>query len=146
MIRLRDWRRRLTTWASQQVGLPFVWGETDCASLVRSALTEMYGADVFPHLPKWTTAREALAVLQAHGSVEAILLNAGAELVTMPFIRAGDIVVLPDQEDRVSCIVCVDGLACITASSRQGVIQIPRPPVVDNPRCVYTVWEISNGE
>lgn len=128
-------------WAATQRGRPRIWGETDCGALARAALTEMFGEDVFPALPHWTSPRAALAVLEMIGSVEQLLQAAGAVPTTLPFLRAGDIVIIPDEEERVGragVFVCVDGQEGL-GGGPDGVLwgRVQEPDAR-----VYSLWEV----
>lgn len=143
LSRQRDWRAQLHRWARQQLGAPFVWGETDCASLARQALTVMFGEDLLPELPRWSTAREAVAVLAQHGAGVGLLVALGAQEVSLSFIRAGDIVVTEEVEETVghaAYMVCLDRLQCIT-STTDGVGVLNAEP----PCRVFSLWEVQRG-
>ena len=59
LSRQQQWRPALLAWAAEVRGQPFVWGTTDCAALVRTALHLQFGMDVFARLPRWATAYQA---------------------------------------------------------------------------------------
>ncbi len=142
MIRRRvDWRSRLLCWSALQVGRPFVWGQTDCATLGRSALTEIFGVDVMPWLPTWHSAREAVQVVQTYGPVESILEKLGACGVSSAFMRAGDLVVMREPEEeigRVAIMVCIDGRECIV--SRHTGVVLERLPLLVEGAQAYSLW------
>jgi len=138
--RVRDWRTRLVEWAALQVGQPFAWGKTDCATLARSALRECFGEDVAPEVPTWSTKKEAMRVLKQHQPLQ-ILESLGAEQKSIAFARAGDIVSLPsDDAGELALGVWIDG-ACLVSSKKAGVQLVP---AADMPRdCIaYSLWEI----
>lgn len=128
-------------------GSSFEWGKTDCASLTRAALAQMFGVEVFPSLPQWSTAREALTVLHEHGTVGSILEKAGAICTTRAYLRAGDIIVTQEPEEevgRTALLVCIDEAWCL-AGGRKGVQLVPPPAYLDfDERCVYSLWEIAD--
>ena len=62
IYRQRDWCSALLGWAKEIRGRPYVWGDTDCGALVRTALHLQCGVDVFAGLPGWVTARQAAHV------------------------------------------------------------------------------------
>lgn len=86
LFRRRDWRPRLVEWAQQVRGLPYVWGRTDCGSLVREAMIIQFGEDIVPTLPHWTSAFQAnrlwATTLQEGGGVESLMEQLGAVEVT----------------------------------------------------------------
>lgn len=144
MRRCRDWRARLHAWSQTVKGQPFAWGKTDCATLVRQALFEMFGAEVVPQLPRWDSATAALRVLREYGPPGKILLDAGAELTTLPFMRAGDIVVADSPEEDsggVGLFVVLDGTA-VLGSWRTGVWVATVPDLQGS---VYSLWVTHGG-
>jgi len=138
--RVRDWRTRLIAWSAEQVGKPFVWGETDCASLVRAALMECFGKDV-TGVPTWRSKRGAANVLKKYPPLE-VLGWLGAEKRTVAFARAGDVVSLPDTDTLgdVALGVWIDG-ACLVSTQKGGVQLVPAAQI---PRdcATYSLWEI----
>lgn len=65
--RIVDWRPRLVAWvevtAREQAA--FVWGQTDCFSLVRQAWAVQFGRDVVaPFIQSWDSLRGAVAAWQ----------------------------------------------------------------------------------
>lgn len=138
--RLPDWRTRLHRWAREHVGQEFVWGRTDCASLGQSALHAMFGEPVLPAVPQWVTAAGALRTLQAVGPIGALLVQAGAQVRPLPFIRAGDIVLQMEEDEPVgqtSILVCVDQQQCV-GSARKGVMWCTPASGL-----VYSLWEVT---
>lgn len=85
----------LVNWAATVLGQPFRWGQTDCASLVRGACAVMYGEDLFPDVPCYTTQGEAMRALALTGGVRQRLRLMGATVHDLTFARAGDIVLGP---------------------------------------------------
>ncbi len=72
-------------------GQAFEWGRTDCASLVRRALTQMLGVDPWKkHLGVWTTRTGALRVLK-RTKPHKVLKSTGAVQVGTLFATAGDV-------------------------------------------------------
>jgi hypothetical protein len=81
LVRQPQWRNNLLTWAKAVHGRPYVWGTTDCASLVRGALKEQFGEDVLG-LPGWGSLRLAQRVwlpLSCNGGPATIFERLGAQ-------------------------------------------------------------------
>lgn len=96
------WDVELVRWASDLVGEPFVWGETDCGTLCRRALEVLYAGDVATELlgPPWDSvagARRAWARLE---DLEDALAVFGALPVDGTHLQTGDIVQL-EGDDRI---------------------------------------------
>ena len=143
--RVLDWRSRLLSWADAQVGMPFRWGTTDCASLARGALAICFGRDVVPSIPNWRSARRATSLLRRHGSVRAVMLHLGAEQTTLAFARTGDVLVMPEPDESVGIEavgVWLDG-AVLLVSQEQGVHVVTRPVFPrEHEVTLYSLWEI----
>lgn len=140
MVRQQDWSSKLQAWATAQLGKSFVWGETDCCALARAALIEMFGPFIAVHLPQWNSIRGAGLILQIRGSVGAVLEELGAERTSVPFMRAGDIVISAEPREEIgsrAVMVCINGQQCL-AGTREGVsMMIPPPDSI-----VYSLWEV----
>lgn len=91
-VRLRNWDTELNKWAERMQGQPFVWGLSDCASLVRDACHLMYGREIFD-LPWWKTQDEMVEAVR--DGVTAILETI-ATPVGRRFVQTGDIVQVLD--------------------------------------------------
>lgn len=127
MKRPLDWRTRLVRWALAQPGRPFVWGETDCATLARQAVVLCYGEDPWPDTPQWHTAREAKRAHAASGGMVAALECLGARHVPLNFARTGDIVAFPEPKEKIGGMalgVWVDDRCLL--SSDEGVFMARR--------------------
>lgn len=138
--RVLDWRTRLVSWAAAQIDRPFEWGSTDCASLARAALVQMFGEDVVPAVPTYATAREALRAWAAYGPVGFALEQIGASTTLLPFMRAGDIIVVHEEAEDVgqeAVLVCIDYGWCITSSVDGVIVATPEEPCT-----VYSLWEV----
>lgn len=142
-LRHSQWRTRLLAWAQTVRGQPYVWGKTDCAALARAALQEMFCRDVAPQIPHWTSKRTALRVLRDMGGIDAVLLGLGAEVVTLPFARAGDIIVTApdDRADPLGILVYTDPW-CVSATLATGVAWVARAALAAESR-VYSLWALN---
>lgn len=72
-----DWRAVLHEWARTVQGKPYVWGETDCVSLTRNLLAQLFGEDLFPTIPQLHSFREAVKLFRRIDFNE-VLQNVGA--------------------------------------------------------------------
>jgi len=108
MVRLDGWESRLNAVLENARARPYVLGAHDCfrvACLVVEALT---GVDRWPEFAGYTTKREALHKIAAHGhSFE----QAGdwffGERIDLKFARRGDIAALatPDGEKHLGIVM-----------------------------------------
>lgn len=92
MRRVMNWDIALFDWARSVCGEPYVWGRTDCASLVREAHRLMYGEGRFD-VGEWTSKTGALRVSKRVGGVVGALEAAGAEDVHPGKAQQGDVLV-----------------------------------------------------
>lgn len=136
-----QWRTRLLAWADGVRGQPYAWGRTDCASLARAALDEMFCRSVTAHIPRWTSKRTALRALADVGGIDTALRGLGAELVTLPFARAGDIIVTTDPDDPEHGVLVYVDPWCVGSSGETGVQWVARAQLDPDSR-VYTLWEV----
>ena len=74
-MRVENWNGKLIDWASKQIGKPFIWGETDCGTLIRQGLQVITGIDVFTPLAWWQTEQRARESWDALGGIHAGFIN-----------------------------------------------------------------------
>lgn len=95
------WERRLVSLAEELDGAPYVWGQTDCASIARRAIeciTRQRDIVERLGLTAWyDSATGALRVFAQLGGIRPALVQLG--LRERPIVSAGqgDIVVLPGE-------------------------------------------------
>lgn len=131
MRRRRDWDARLERWARKQLGRPFVWGSTDCASLVRGVIAALYegGKKKMSAQPGWTTEQGAIRALKRTGGVDAVLRRLGAEVVPPAFAQRADVVVVDRDPLPATGVVVAAGV--LVSTPERGVFMLPRPPKDD---------------
>lgn len=125
MIRVPNWDTLLFEWAMEQRGKPYVWGETDCGSLVRSAVGIISGEPAFAHVWPYRTRAQAGRRLSETGGVSAVLLAAGWVAVPLTMAQQGDVLIM-DTEDGPACGVIVARLL-LTSDLAAGVQLLPVP-------------------
>ena len=94
MQRVRNWDNALLAWQNSILGSDFVWGETDCVSLMLKALEVMYGEPVIEHegVLDYSNKQQALRALSSFPEPPQVLLSAGASEVSMSYAQNGDII------------------------------------------------------
>lgn len=122
-MRVPNWDVLLFRWSVSVVGQPYEWGRTDCASLVRQAMTIVYGSDPFDVRP-WSTKRQALTRLKAVGSVEDALRAAGMVPVALRHAQGGDVLCEAVSDGYGACGVVV-GRVVVWATQEDGVVRVP---------------------
>jgi hypothetical protein len=124
-MRPADWDVRLAEWATSRLGLPFVWGTTDCALLALEAWDILTGADEGARLAdqyrgRWTNEFGAIKqVADAGESIASGLLERGAQRVLPGFQQRGDVICVTGER-HVSAHVCYGELA-LSAAPETGV-------------------------
>lgn len=93
-MRIRNWDLAVVAWATKLEGAQFVWGLTDCGTLVRRMTARMYGDDIF-ELDRWKSARGMKSIVGRAGGVAVILDRVGDE-VNIHYATTGDVIVQPD--------------------------------------------------
>lgn len=120
--------RRLVDFAEQVVGLPYVWGHTDCASIALRAiqvLSKATDADLLQRLglESWYDSRtSALRTFSQLEGIRSALLSLGMTEHPPRYAHQGDILVLPgaDGHPVESAGVVVSG-RMLTSVEEQGV-------------------------
>lgn len=106
-----NWHHRLMQYAAAQQGQPFVWGQTDCGSLVRGALPALYAEDPLAGWPGYHTVRAAQRIRAQCGGVAAVLRQLGATPIAPGFATAGDVACCPaaGPADPERAVLALDG-------------------------------------
>ena len=71
LVRVEGWEKRLAAFIEARRTMPFAWGVNDCVSFGIDAVAAITG--VTTRRVTWTTAREALAAVDAAGGLAAAL-------------------------------------------------------------------------
>lgn len=147
ITRVPEWRASLLDWAASVRGMPFIWGRTDCVTLVRAALRVCFGQDVFPVIPAYHSETQALAVYRKHGGAGDALRGLGADRRMLSFARMGDIIAIPEPEEPLTQTAL--GVWCerfAVMSSRDGVLWVGREMIEEKRPEVYSLWAIDDLE
>lgn len=120
-MRVLNWDVLATKWAIEQVGKPFVWGETDCVSLMRQMAEIINGEPFGTH--RYTSLRGALDVQEATGGICQALRDAGAVEIRRSYATTGDVIVADDEPFPAVLLVITD--KALFADHDQGVRLIP---------------------
>ena len=83
-------REELIKWACTKIGLPFVWGKSDCSSIALEGIKIYYGLE-FPFDKSWTSFVKALRAYKKYGIPQDILIKKGFTPVKKNFEQTGDI-------------------------------------------------------
>ena len=106
-MRTRNWDTRLVTWAERVRGQPFVWGETDCGSLVKQAYKIITGKRCpWPYYKGKTAAMRAMTKV---GGIPAALEKV-AKPVGRGFAQSGDVVLVKVDDGYGMGIVVGDNV------------------------------------
>lgn len=91
--RRTDWPSCLAAYIAQSRRTPFEWGQHDCCQFSRKGIIAITDEDPAKAwgIPAYSTAKEALKVLSAHGGVAALPARAGFALITPKRARRGDL-------------------------------------------------------
>jgi hypothetical protein len=69
---------------------PFAWGEFDCLLCAAGYVIPKTGIDYLAGQPKWTSAKEALRIVESRGGMEAIL-DTHFKRINPNFAQDGDL-------------------------------------------------------
>ncbi len=139
LFRVPTWDVDLEQWAAGLIGTAFVWGETDCASLVVKGQRLIYGVDVF-HVDTWKTKAKALRILTERDGLPRVM-RLHCKEVGRRFLRAGDIVLVGHgctEFDTDGMLLVIREYALAT-SPELGVIAVPLDAM---PTTDTTYWRI----
>lgn len=122
MNRVPNWNVELVLLAKRLIGADFVWGETDCVSVVRKALVAMYGEDIAaPHIGvTYTTKTGAVRAFNKIGSVVGIIEDTGGVEIPLCRARDGDIIVFPKGDGGFENLAVKMGGTWVVASAEIG--------------------------
>ena len=123
--RIPNWDVALHRWASSIAGQPYVWGRTDCGTLVRDALSVMYGADLLEAFDRYDTLRDARRVHAESGGVEVALRLIEAIDIAPPFAQSGDFSI-DDSGPSFPAAAVVVGRSLLWSDAQQGVRLTPK--------------------
>lgn len=104
-MRLHDWQLHFSRFAKERAAMPFEWGRNDCSLFACDAMLAMTGADHAASFRGYTTAREALRLIQRHGGLHAIATQALGEAVSPLYAAVGDLVLI-ENAGRELLAIC----------------------------------------
>lgn len=132
MLRPRNWDIALAQWARSIAGSPFVWGETDCGSLVRYSLKAVHGRDMLAREPKYKTLLGAKRAA-AKTTVASALESVGANRLPWSVAQAGDVALFGVGVDGWDSVgIVLDEYVLMTGLER-GVFIVRRIDVTQEP-------------
>lgn len=85
-------QQKLILWATQQIGLPFTWGKSDCTTLTLEGIN-LFCNETFNLENTWTSLKEALRAYKKYGTPPEVLEKYGFEKVKKNYEQTGDILV-----------------------------------------------------
>lgn len=130
MIRLPDWRPRLSAYLTSVARTPFDYGTHDCALFVAGAVQAMTGVDLAEHYRgRYTTLEGGLKALARHGLAdhEAAAMALFAR-VHPAFAAVGDIAVIATPEN-ITALGIFEGQH-IAVATPTGLGFVPRDQAV----------------
>ena len=93
-MKVYNYDYKLIEWVNTQLRKPYIWGETDCGSLVRKGLNIIYGKDKFNDMQSWDTEEICRKIWNDLGGVDKAFLDFGAKKIKGTFAQTGDVAVL----------------------------------------------------
>lgn len=90
--RLPDWPQRLAAVMTAAAGRPFEWGAHDCGLFAGACVQAVTGRDPRgPFAGRYTTARQAQRLIQAHGGLAALAGRTFGPEVPPALAQPGDV-------------------------------------------------------
>jgi hypothetical protein len=122
IVRFHDWQLRLEAFARERQAMPFAWGRNDCALFAADAVLCMTGVRLLPNMRGYSTARDALRLIDGAGGLRGIACHALGGFILPVYARIGD-VVLHRTGKREALGICNGGT--LIAPGRQGMVAVP---------------------
>jgi len=136
MARPIGWTKALHRYAAEMNGREFVWGSTDCGTLVREAVAIVVGEAAWD--VSYTTPAGATRALKRLGGPETALEGAGGIQVPLSYAMQGDVLVNPDPDDHVAELGIVVGNGMLGATMMGGAFWRSGLPA-------WTCWRLPGG-
>ncbi len=93
-MKVDNYDYKLIEWVNTQLGKPYIWGETDCGTLVRKGLNIVYKKDCFHDTASWSSETECRKIWDDLGGVDKAFLDFGAKKIKGTYAQTGDVAVL----------------------------------------------------
>lgn len=134
--KLPDWPERLAAHVERHRPVPFAWGRNDCATFAAEGVAAMTGAEAWPMLGDWASARQARRELRARGGLfRAVTAKLGAPVTGLAAAHVGrGSVVMAEGGLGMTLGLCTDGLNWC-APGADGLVWRPM-------RSVRVAWRI----
>lgn len=94
IVRLYDWQTRLEAFARARQSMPFQWGRNDCALFAADCIEAMTGERLLPNMRSYSSARDALMLIQQAGGLRSIACHALGGFILPIYARVGDAVLV----------------------------------------------------
>ncbi len=118
-MKVDNYDYKLVEWVNTQLRKPYIWGETDCGSLVRKGLNIIYDKDKFNDIPSWDTEEICRKIWDDLGGVDKAFLDFGAKKIKGTFAQTGDVVVLTANS---AAGLIIDNGKILFSSIEKGII------------------------
>lgn len=118
-MKIDNYDYKLIEWVNTQLGKPYIWGETDCGSLVRKGLNIIYGKDKFNDIPSWDTEEICRKIWDDLGGADKAFLDFGAKKIKGTFAQTGDVAVL--EVGKLLTAAMVIGGKLLFSSTDKGI-------------------------
>lgn len=120
-MRIPNYDIKLYEWLNTVIGKPYIWGETDCGTLVREGLKLITGIDPFGNLPYWKTEMECRQIWDAMGGVDKAFTEIFKfKKIDRNYIQMGDVSVL-EVRDLITASLIINNERMLFSSVDKGV-------------------------
>ena len=139
--RLPDWQTRLAALMASRRTTPFAWGGQDCCLFAADAVLAVTGHDPAADLRgTYTTATDALRVLNKAGGVAGVAIKRAGPVVAVALAQPGDIglLKLDVPNPLAATALAVYGGSCWHAPGEHGLTSYPESAIVRAWRCTGT--------
>lgn len=135
VVRVPNYDIKIVQYAKSLRGSSLVWGDTDCASVVRGGLVILLGKDPLPDLKSWSGLKSAKNRANEM-PVPDRLINSGAIEVHRKFSSIGDVAVGPssDIEELPQLSMVLTNQKILISTQEFGVQIVPFDVLVEDTR------------
>ncbi len=124
MDRVDNWSCKIVEDVGSLAGSPFVWGDTDCCTLLRKMSRSMYGRDIFTGPSKYKTKTGALRGFKGIESIDALILDAGGIEIPAHIATDGDVAVAQEAHKGFQSVSVRVGSRWILSSEERDLVEV----------------------
>lgn len=124
MDRVDNWSCKIVEDVGSLAGSPFVWGETDCCTLLRKLYKSMFDDDTFGGPFQYTTAKGAIRAYKNIESIDKVILEWGGVEIPVRIASDGDVAVEQEVYKGFQNVSIKVGSRWLMSSEESSVVEV----------------------